>query len=194
MDNEVKPKSLYGLLILGEILKFTILALLIVVPFRFFVAQPFIVSGASMTPTIHSSEYLVIDLATYHLDEPERGDVVIFKFPFDTSVYFIKRIIGLPGETVSIQNGVVTITTIDGDMMTLNEPYIADENRSHESTRTTVLEDNEYFVLGDNRSGSSDSRVWGPLNKKFIVGRALLRLYPLDTLDYLPGQYTFTGN
>lgn len=175
---------------LYEILKFTFLAFLIVVPFRMFVAQPFIVSGGSMTPTILPRDYLVIDIVSQHWHTPERGEVIVFRYPFDPATYFVKRVIGLPGETVRIVDGVVSITTVDGTEITLDEPYVKDQYRSYESN-TTVLDQGEYFVLGDNRGGSSDSRVWGPLQEKFILGNALLRLYPFETATLSPGDYTF---
>lgn len=177
---------LYSIL---EILKFTIIALLIVVPFRFFIAQPFIVSGSSMSPTITPNEYLVIDLLTYQFRTIERGEVVVFRYPFDPSTHFVKRVIGLPGETIHIEDGMVTVSQADGEIV-LAEPYVAHENKTNESS-STALEHDEYFVLGDNRSNSSDSRVWGPLQERFIIGRALFRLYPINELDYLPGAHTF---
>jgi signal peptidase I len=175
---------------LYEILKFTFLAFLIVVPFRMYVAQPFIVSGGSMTPTILPHEYLVIDIISHYWHTPERGEVIVFRYPFDPATYFVKRVIGLPGETVRIRDGIVTISRTDGTELVLDEPYVKEQYRSHESN-TTVLDADEYFVLGDNRGGSSDSRVWGPLQEKFILGGALLRLYPFDRAMLRPGTYTF---
>lgn len=176
--------------VVSDIILYTLIAIAIVIPFRFFVAQPFIVSGASMVPTFHMREYLVIDLATYRIRDIERGEVVVFRYPFDPSLYFVKRIIGLPNEVVEIRNGVVSVRTVGGEIIVLNEPYISSENRTQESN-TTTLGENEYFVMGDNRSGSSDSRVWGPLQKKFISGRVLMRLYPLSTFEYLPGEHKY---
>lgn len=173
-----------------EVISYTFLALLIVIPFRFFIAQPFIVSGASMLPTINPREYLVIDVLSHKLRPPERGEVIVFRYPFDTSMYFVKRIIGLPGETVNITDGIVSVTTTEGTVLVLDEPYILATNRTHE-TSTTKLDAGEYFVLGDNRKGSSDSRVWGPLQEKFIVGYALARLYPFERFTYRPGDYVF---
>lgn len=171
-------------------LKFAIVAFLIVTPFRFFVAQPFIVSGASMEPTLDPREYLVIDELTYRFEEPARGDVVIFRYPLDPDVFFIKRIIGLPGETVQIRDGAVFVQSAGGTAIQLNEPYVPAGNNKKESSLITLADD-EYFVLGDNRGASSDSRVWGPLTKELIVGRALIRLFPFNEASVLPGKYVF---
>jgi signal peptidase I len=173
-----------------EIVKFTILALLIVTPFRFYVAQPFIVSGASMQPTFDPKEYLVIDELSYRFSKPERGDVIIFRYPQDPSTYFIKRVIALPSETIRLKDGIVHITTVTGEEIVLDESYLATgDARSRDEE--TVLHETEYFVLGDNRSASSDSRVWGPLDEKYIIGRAYARLYPLDEIEYMPGDHTY---
>jgi signal peptidase I len=176
--------------VIYEVVSYTILALVIVIPFRIFIAQPFIVSGASMLPTINPKEYLVIDVLSHELRPPMRGEVIVFRYPFDSTLYFVKRVIGLPGETVSIANGVVTVTTTTGETLVLDEPYILDANRTHE-TNVTKLDAGEYFVLGDNRKGSSDSRVWGPLQEKFIVGYAFARLYPFERFAYRPGDHIF---
>ena len=174
-----------------EILGYTLIALALVIPFRFFVAQPFIVSGASMLPTIAPRDYLVIDVMSLRSTPPERGDVIIFRYPFDTSVYYVKRVIGLPGETVRISDGAVTVEKQTGELAILDESYLLEEYRTHE-TSVTTLDADEYFVMGDNRKGSSDSRVWGPLQKKFIVGYALARLYPFERIALQPGDHTFT--
>lgn len=170
-----------------EILKFTIVAILIVAPIRFFIAQPFIVKGESMDPTFADGQYLIVDELTYRTHAPERGDVIVFKYPKDPSKYFIKRIIGLPNETVKVETGKVEIfgeTHPDG--MPLNEPYI--KNLSFD-TVTEKLGDNEYFAMGDNRSNSLDSRIWGPLPKENIVGRVLVRLFPLPDAGLFPGKH-----
>ena len=175
---------------IGEIFKFALLALIIVIPFRLFVAQPFIVSGASMSPTFETGEYIIVDQVTYRLHEPKRGDVVIFRFPNDPSKFFIKRIIGLPGEVVMLANGVTTIVDPETNSETvLDEEYlITDKTDDHLSI---TLSSTEYFVMGDNRSASSDSRVWGPVPSDNIVGRALVRLLPINTFTVFPGGYTF---
>ena len=173
-----------------EIVKFTILALLIVTPFRFFVAQPFIVSGASMEPTFDPKEYLVIDELSYRFDRPQRGDVVIFRYPLDPSTFFIKRVVALPGETIRFERGVMRITAEDGTEITIEEPYAQGSMRTTPDQETT-LHDDEYFVMGDNRAASSDSRTWGPLQEKYIIGRAYARLFPFTDIGLLPGEHRY---
>jgi len=169
-----------------EIIRFSVIALLIVVPIRMFIAQPFIVSGASMAETFHTGEYLIVDQLTYHFENPSRGDVVIFRYPRDPSKYFIKRVIGVPGDTVVIENSTVTIINeANPEGIVLDEPYI----RSMRSTgkMEETLGEREYFVMGDNRDESSDSRMWGVLQEERIIGRAFLRLFPFSTVGVLPG-------
>ncbi len=170
-----------------EIARFSIIALLIVIPIRLFIAQPFIVSGASMADTFHTGEYLIVDQLTYHLEAPARGDVVIFRYPKDPCKFFIKRVIGLPGETIEIDNSTVIITNDENpDGFILDEPYIKSmRNIGHTEE---VLGEREYFVMGDNRDESSDSRAWGVLQEERIVGRAYIRLFPPSMIDILPGH------
>lgn len=180
---------------LTEIVRFSIIAILIVIPIRMFVAQPFIVSGASMDDTFHSGEYLIVDQVTYYFEKPERGDVIVFKYPKDPSKFFIKRVIGLPGDTVNIENAVVTITNEQNpNGIVLDEPYV--KSMAPTSPFKETLGDREYFVMGDNRDQSSDSRSWGVLQEERIVGRALIRLFPPSELDYLPGEtnYFYTSD
>ncbi|MEX0933974.1 MAG: signal peptidase I [Candidatus Paceibacterota bacterium] len=174
-----------------ETLFFFILAMIIVVPIRVFIAQPYIVSGSSMHPTFDTGDYLIVDELTYRLQAPSRGDVIIFRFPLDPSKFFIKRIIALPNETITIHEGKVWITPKNEEVFLLPEEYILDD--APESL-TQILGSNEYFVLGDNRLASLDSRVWGVLPQEKIVGRAFLRLFPPSEIDYLPGKTVYFSN
>jgi len=169
-----------------ELLKFVALAALIVFPIRLFVAQPFIVSGASMDPTFRNGQYLIVDELSYRLQAPDRGDVIIFRYPKNPKEFFIKRIIGLPTETVSINGNAITITKADGSKISLQEPYVV--NHGNGSTQSYALRADEYFVMGDNRPESSDSRVWGVLPRDNIVGRAFVRLLPLNLVSVFPGS------
>jgi signal peptidase I len=168
---------------------YTLVALVVALFIRFFVAAPYVVSGASMDPTFRDWDYLIIDRVTYRAETPARGDVIVFDLPQDPSRALIKRIIGLPGETVAISGAVVTITNDEHpDGFTLDESYLDPENLGDiENVRVVVPEDS-YFVLGDNRRVSADSRIWGFLPRHDITGRVLLRLYPFDHVAVLPGQ------
>ncbi len=171
---------------LKEILQFAVIAAIVVFPVRLFIAQPFIVSGASMDPTFDTGQYLIVDEISYRFEEPKRGEVVIFRYPLDPSKFFIKRIIGLPGETVSVRHGNVRIAKTDGsESFTLNEQYVV--NKGNGINTEVTLGRSEYFVMGDNRPESSDSRVWGPLPKENIIGRAVIRLLPLSQAEIFPG-------
>ncbi len=174
---------------ISEILYFSLIALLIVLPIRMFVAQPFIVSGASMENTFSTGQYLIVDQLTYRFEEPTRGEVIIFRYPKDPSKFFIKRIIGIPGDTIEIKGREVTLKNANHPEGTrLDENYILD--MSPNTTLTEILGDGEYFVMGDNRDASSDSRMWGVLQREKIVGRAFLRLFPFNTFSINPGTYS----
>ena len=173
---------------LKEIALFLLLAVIIVLPVRLFVAQPFVVEGESMYPTFDTADYLIVDQLTYHFEEPKRGDVIVFRYPNDPDVFYIKRIIGLPGETVQITRGDVVITKADGSQITLDESYIVEEDATYSGS--TNIGPDQYFVMGDNRPKSSDSRVWGVLPEEDIMGRAFVRLLPPSALDLFPGAVT----
>lgn len=174
---------------LGELIRFAIIAVVIVAPIRLFVAQPFIVAGASMEPAFENGQYLIVDEITYRLGEPERGDVIIFRYPRNPSKFFIKRIIALPGETIKIEGPKITIlNTAHRNGFILAEPYV--DSIDKDVFLTEALGDDEYFVLGDNRDASSDSRVWGVLKRDLIIGRAFLRLLPITTVRVFPGYST----
>lgn len=171
-----------------ELFRFALVAILIVIPIRIFIAQPFIVSGASMYPTFHNGDYLIVDEISYRLGEVKRNDVVIFRYPKDPKKFFIKRVIGLPNETVDIQGSQIIITNAENkEGFILEQPFVKNEsnNISH-----FELKDDEYFVMGDNRAQSSDSRFWGPVQSDLIIGKAFLRLLPLSKISLLPGKYT----
>ncbi|MFC1733968.1 signal peptidase I [candidate division KSB1 bacterium] len=171
-----------------EILKIVILAIIIVTPIRIFIAQPFVVSGASMDDTFANGQYLIVDQLSYRFDEPKRGEVIIFRFPLEPSKFFIKRIIGLPNEQVILQGkATIIINEENPDGLVLDESYLSLENVDDNSYSTT-LGSGEYFVMGDNRKESSDSRSWGVLNKEHIVGQAFVRLFPITKFNILPGQ------
>jgi len=174
-----------------EVIRFTLIALLFIVPIRIYIAQPYIVSGASMHPTFETGEYLIVDQLSYRLsEEPVRGEVVIFRFPQDPSKFFIKRVIGLPGETVRSAPEGLSVRTADGAMLSLEEPYIPAAMRG---VFETTLGDSEYFVMGDNREASLDSRVFGAIPRGAIVGRAFLRLLPPGKIAVFPGAYDYNG-
>ena len=171
-----------------ELVRFAFIALLIVAPIRIFIMEPFVVSGSSMFPTFVNKDYLIIDKLSYRWSEPERGDVVVFRYPNDQTKFFIKRIIGLPNETVDISGSVITITNVKNqeNSFNLEEPYV--KNTANNDTHLKLKSD-EYFVMGDNRSASSDSRYWGAVKRDLIRGKAFLRLLPVSNIDVWPGYY-----
>ena len=164
-----------GLLIF-EVVKVVLISLAIILPVRMFLIQPFYVEGASMEPNFYDKEYLIINEITYRFNEPQRGEVIVFKYPKNPRQYYIKRIIGLPGETIEIRDGQVYINN-----EILEEEYI--KLLSSDNRKTVVLGDNEYFVLGDNRKNSSDSRLFGPLKEKYIIGKVWFRGWPLERIS-----------
>jgi len=176
--------------LLSELIRFALITLFIVLPIRIYIAQPFIVSGSSMDPTFKDGEYLIIDEISYRFENPERGDVIVFRYPQDTTKFFIKRIIGLPGETVDIKDSTVTIEDAEGTTTSfeLDESYLSHPTWSVSRIKLT---DEEYFVMGDNRPASSDSRIWGPLNEDLIIGRVFTRLLPVKRVGIFPGEHTY---
>ncbi len=170
--------------VVWEFLKIVIVAAIIVLPIRYFIFQPFIVKGESMVPNFQSGDYLIVDQVSYRIGDPKRLDVIVFKYPLDATQRYIKRIIGLPGETVEIKNGEITISEGTKNL-TLNEKkYLPDLLNTDGNLRTT-LSDNEYFVLGDNRPFSYDSRRWGVLPRKDIIGKAVFRVFPISDMSLI---------
>ena len=131
-----------------------------------------------MEPNFHNWDYLIVDELSYRLRAPERGEVIVFKYPRDTSQRYIKRIIGLPGETVEIKDGKIMILRDNKGIVLDESVYLSPVETS--GSASVVLQANEYFVLGDNRRYSSDSRSWGTLRGDYIVGRVLVRLFPIS--------------
>jgi signal peptidase I len=168
----------------GETLKIVIISLLIILPIRYFVVQPFFVRGASMEPSFYNGDYLIVDEISYRFGDPQRGDVIVFRFPQNASQYYIKRIIGLPGEKVEMRAGKVFITgEQDAAPWELKEPYI-DPSRTSGDTNIDLGID-ELFVLGDNRMASYDSRQWGALTLDYIMGRAWIRAWPITNVGVI---------
>jgi len=162
---------------LGDIVKTILIALVIVIPIRTFVFQPFVVKGSSMKPNFHNGDYLLVDELSYRFREPKRGEVIVFTFPYNTSETYIKRIIGLPGETIEIGDNKVVIVKPNHSAFVLAEPYLRGLPTS--GAVHITLQKGEYFVMGDNRPYSSDSRVWGVLDSQYIIGRVLFKVWPL---------------
>lgn len=188
--NELPPVAPTKKGFLKELVSYAITALVIVVPIRLWIAQPFVVNGSSMDTTFLDSQYLIVDEISYRFSPPERGDVLIFKYPLDPSKYFIKRLIGLPGETVIVKNEKITIINSENpNGVVLDETYT--HSQTFANTKTT-LSDDQYFVMGDNRLVSSDSRYWGALPKENVIGRPVARLLPLSKIKLFPGEVRFT--
>ncbi len=170
------------LVFLFELVKIVVISLVIIIPIRYFLIQPFYVKGASMEPNFFDHEYLIIDEISYRFNEPERGDIVVFRYPRDPQEFFIKRLIGLPGETVQIKDGdVIVYNAKEEQGMILDEAYLGEDVKTYSNTDEKIqLGPDEYFVLGDNRNASKDSRSFGPVNKNFITGRVFFRGWPFD--------------
>ncbi len=167
-----------------EFIKILFISIIVIIPIRYFIAQPFFVKGESMVPGFEDGEYLIIDELSYFLRGPERGEVVVFKYPIDPSQYYIKRIIGLPGETVLIKNGQVFVKKENnGPSKLLDESLYLNPASKTTPDLEVNLRQGEYFVMGDNREFSYDSRRFGPLPEKYLVGKALLRLFPPTRLQ-----------
>lgn len=170
--------------VIKESIKVVVISLAIIVPVRYFLIQPFYVKGASMEPNFYDHEYLIIDEISYRFIPPKRGDIVVFRYPRDPSQYFIKRIVGLPEEKVEIKKGKVSIFNQEFPLgSVLKEEYLA-RGMTTPGELSIILKEDEYFVLGDNRSSSLDSRSFGPVPKKLLVGRAWVRGWPLERIAW----------
>jgi signal peptidase I len=160
-----------------------------------FLIQPFIVDGASMLPTYQNQQFLLVDKLSYHLKKPSRGDIMIFKLyennnnPYEGK-HLIKRVIGLPGEHVVVKRGVTTIyNTKNPEGFILDESFV--EYKDNQKDVDMTLDDHHYFVMGDNRAQSYDSRDWGALDAVNIKGQVLFRIYPFNQVGYEPGRHSY---
>jgi len=167
------------------------ISLAIILPVRYFLIQPFYVKGASMEPNFHDNEYLIIDELSYRFNEPQRGQVVVFRYPRNPQEYFIKRIIALPGEQVMIKDGKITIFNDESpEGFSLSESYLPSGlATNYDSEEKVAVGPDEYFVLGDNRGASKDSRSFGPVSKDFVTGKVLLRGWPVSKLTIFDNNY-----
>jgi len=171
-----------------EIVKIVLISLIIIIAIRTYVMQPFFVSGKSMEPNFHDGDYLIIDEISYRIDEPKRGDVIVFRYPRNTKEFFIKRIIGLPGERIEIRNNQITIYSSENQNgITLDEDIYIPSDLKTVGNYNTILKNDEYYVLGDNRNASADSRFWGALEEDFIIGKAWIRAWPFGDFSVFEG-------
>jgi len=178
---KVSPRH-EALAFIWETVKVVVISLAIIIPIRYFLVQPFFVKGASMEPTFEDGNYILIDEISYRFENPKRGDVVVFRYPEDQSQFYIKRVIGLPEETVEVKNDQVTIYNKQNPGgFVLTEKYLSSDQQTLGNLKVK-LDPNEYFVLGDNRLRSSDSRSWGTVNRSLVTGRVFFRAWPVNKL------------
>ncbi len=189
----VKRQSRNGLWSEGlRLFRDIFLIIVVFILFGVFFVQPVVVEGTSMLPQLQDGERLLVNKLVYYKFQNvswghiERGDIVVFWFPNDPDKSYVKRVIGLPGETVDVRNGRVYINGIE-----LNEPYLDTEhNRSLPTWPAKKVEDHHYFVMGDNRDNSSDSRYWGLVPEKYIYGKAFFRYWKPSDAGFLEhGDY-----
>lgn len=169
-----------------EIVKVSVISLAIIIPIRYYLIQPFYVKGASMEPNFHDNEYLIIDELSYRFNEPVRGQVIVFRYPKNPQEYFIKRLIALPGEEVQIKDKNIIIYNEEyPDGLTLSEDYLDRKLVTYNDSEAKIpVGPDEYFVMGDNRGSSRDSRSFGAVNKNFIIGKVLFRGWPLSSISF----------
>lgn len=168
-----------------DLVKIILIALVVVLPIRYFLFQPFIVNGQSMEPTYCDHDYLLVDQISYRFKEPQRGEVIVFYYPKDVRFRHIKRIIGLPGETVSITDDKIEITDADGNTFEIDESEYLPFNTAKLGEVELTLPEDSFFVMGDNRGVSYDSRKWGYLPKEYIIGKVFLRAYPFRRFELI---------
>lgn len=176
-----------------ETVKVVVVSLAIILPVRYFLIQPFYVKGASMEPTFYDHEYLIIDEISYRFNQPQRGDIVVFRYKKDPGQYFIKRIIGLPGEKVEIKDSQIFIYNEKNSLGRLiDESVYLEASVKTTPDSTTIIGEDEFFVLGDNREYSLDSRRFGIVKKSAIIGKTWFRGWPFDRIGWFETQtYNF---
>ena len=191
LESSLGPTAASAVLFFLEVVQIIVVSVAIILPVRYFLIQPFVVRGASMEPNFYDHEYLIIDEISYRFGEPERGNIVVFRYPRDETQFFIKRVIGLPGETVDVSDGAVTIYNDEFPVgKVLEEPYIGSEQTL--GKKRAELGSDEYFMLGDNRGYSLDSRSFGPVRRDEIVGRVWFRGFPFNRVSGFPvPEYNF---
>ncbi len=171
-----------------ELFKIVLISFLIIAPIRYFIIQPFYVKGASMEPNFYDHEYLIIDEISYRFNDPKRGEIIVFRYPKNPQEYFIKRLIAFPGEKVQIKDGsVILYNNENPNGFTLDEDYLEPGVKTYSLSEDIIeLSPGEYFVLGDNRNASKDSRSFGPVNESFIIGKVFFRGWPFDRAGLFP--------
>ena len=181
-QNQPKQNSIFKdfFIFIWEIFKVVVISLAIIIPVRYFLIQPFYVKGASMEPNFEDHQYLIIDELTYRFKHPERGQVVVFRYPLNPREYFIKRVIGLPGEKLEIQGEKIIVYNENyPNGLELNESYLSPEAKNTGQLSVELAAD-EYYLMGDNRTESLDSRFFGPVQRKYLIGKVIFRGWPLD--------------
>jgi signal peptidase I len=177
----------------AELIRTAIIVTVLAYVIRLFVLQPFVVEGSSMAPLFHSHDYLIVEKVSYKLHQPERGDIVVFRYPRNPEVNYVKRVIGLPGEKVRLENGKVKIISPEyPDGIALDESYLSDISTYAQPNHTSLgsiaeftVGENSIFVMGDNRTASSDSREWGNVPDGYVIGKVVLQAYPLDRVNLI---------
>ncbi|OGH77911.1 MAG: signal peptidase I [Candidatus Magasanikbacteria bacterium RIFCSPLOWO2_12_FULL_47_9b] len=175
-----------------EFIKVALLAGLTIGLVRYFLFKPFYVKGQSMVPTFYEREYLIVDEITYRFREPERGEVIVFRAPIDEKDFYLKRVIGLPGERVRVDdNKIVIYNEKYPEGVVVEESYLPISKKTSGSVIFTLGAD-EYFVLGDNREASFDSRRFGPIPRSDIIGRTVFRGWPFSRIStFSTPEYNF---
>ena len=178
---------------IAEITKVIVVSFLIILPIRYYIIQPFYVKGASMEPNFHGNNYLIVDKISYRFHDIKRGDPVVFHYPANPREYFIKRVVALPGESVKIKDGDVYIYNEDYPKgIILNETdYLGDRKTYSIDNQVITLAPDEYYVLGDNRGSSKDSRSFGPVGRSFIIGKVFFRGWPVDEIKFFLEEKTY---